>query len=157
MDSPFRSEPKLLSESASDDVFRSVSPLQPSREEFEKIWTIFNFPQGTARGWNGASPSAVVGMLQNVLDGYKIVVTPDAQSPFIEGKPKCQCMRYYVFTASCADVSNANAETCVLVCRDETSSYVAAIRLKPAEDSSCMWNLRCDDASTRVIIKEALE
>lgn len=55
------------------------------------------------------------------------------------------------------DTSSAGAEICALIRQGDTADFAAAIKLKPAEDSSCMWVIRCESPQMRVTVKEALE
>lgn len=55
------------------------------------------------------------------------------------------------------DVATGNGTICALLRRRDRPDYVAAIKLKPGDDGSCMWMLRSQDAETRVAIKEALD
>ncbi|KAF8315883.1 ARM repeat-containing protein [Clavulina sp. PMI_390] len=139
LDSPFRAEGNLLGVSPIDPTTTASTEPEPGKEEFEKLWTAMNDPKCTARGWHSSTPPAVVELLQTSLPQFTVLIAPDTQDPFIE------------------DSAVASKEICVLVRRDEMQKFVACVRLKPADDGSCMWVLRAADAETKRAIRDPLD
>jgi hypothetical protein len=38
-----------------------------------------------------------------------------------------------------------------------TGDYVGALRIKPADDGSCLWTVRCQDVRVKASIKKAVD
>ncbi|KAG8919057.1 hypothetical protein FRC01_001497, partial [Tulasnella sp. 417] len=136
LESPFHAEPPTTFA----DAFRAHPQAELSSgiseesflETFDAAWKSI---KSTTRGWSESLPSAVAGTLQ------------DAGLGFIMAFPSIEAAKDQAF--------HDNEILGMLLTSDGEVS--AAIRLRPGEDDSSLWILKCDNLDLRLTVKKVLQ
>ncbi|KAG8908834.1 hypothetical protein FRB99_003072 [Tulasnella sp. 403] len=132
LESPFHTEPPSGSDNKSS---AASSPLvykdDNFMQRFEEAWAAL---MTTKRGWHESSPTNVARLLQDAGLGF-VIALPETD---VFGDP-------------------AVVHDVVGLIPSATGQAQTAVRLRPGEDDSCLWVLKCDDAGLRAAIGGVLQ
>ncbi|KIO30469.1 hypothetical protein M407DRAFT_20526 [Tulasnella calospora MUT 4182] len=139
LESPFHAEPPTgIAEALKNDIQADPSSGISEESFLQSFDVSWNSIKSTTRGWSESPPATVAGTLQDAGLGFIMAF------PSIEAGIKAKDQTFH-----------DNEILGMLLTSDGQIS--AAIRLRPGEDDSSLWILKCDTLELKSLIKNALQ